>query len=582
MAPFRSAVLIGAAALLGGATTSQEQLPTAIVGVPYVHAMSLKNPDKLSLTYSATGLPLGLTMTPDGRISGVPARDGDVIVSVFVAGSRSVLSGSFRLSVKKAVCPPAKPHELTWCDQLTKTDAGPTLTARKDLKKQRYTSPNVEMSYFDRRRNEMTSFGEERLQEVNNQSDLVEVAAIAGSKAMLSGTVLRHKNVKECGNYDWTTEALTFESSSVSIYGPQDVSIFCQDNGQATQDLMVVLPVRAIWAEIYGFKGDLNDPMRTAPSNVAPSPYSCESKSTNVHPDSQASVQNLTPCDVNANWFRHALYDSAGLYNVLTQPNVWTGSLSFSPVVIQGGSQSLTYDLQGSVFTKLGNGWIGLPVAVEKASTAAANFDSITAYLTYMMRADRTKPWWRQGDWFGFRPTEISFSAGPEIAPTRHRDLNFVGGFLARQPIVLTALKQPSWITFFPVAGVQGGEHINTHIADENSSLLRGIVGADTSVRWPFHAAPNFISTKPITLTYSYRTSWLGSAEPYTDVSHGGTEQLSLRRRSFSRITYSEPLSSYLSFQASFLKGSLPPDWRSQDYTLVLGVSLASSGMAEH
>jgi hypothetical protein len=274
--------------------------------------------------------------------------------------------------------------------------------------------------------------------------------------------------------------------------------------------------------------------------------------------------------------------------------------------------------------TKVGPGWLGLPVVFEKNSTPAANLDSAVGGLSYDLHLTkrpqpqsafcpdppRLKPQScmpectsqerssraTQGchGWGSIRAPELTLEAGPEFAPTRPRDLNFVGSSLLRLPIAFNFLEQPSALTFFPVVGVEGGVHVTTHplmgsSAPEPNDLYRTVVGADASVRFPFLLTHNLFGTKPITIDYSYRTMFLAFAEPYADLTSGEmeamilqSESLSSWRRSYSRIAFNEPISTYFGVTASLQRGSLPPNFRSVGYTLTLGLTLSNPGAAEH
>jgi len=429
-----------------------------------------------------------------------------------------------------------------------------------------------------------------------SDADPVATQAILHSKVLGYGTVIRVEGVENCPNYDWTTLVLAEEASSTILFGPQDATVFCDAprfnelHKVIAFDLLVVVPVRVISAQIVGSLGDLADPLRKGASLVPMTkPDEC-APGANV-----PSPHGLVPCDVNANWLRHGFYKSYWIYNRLTQPGVFQGSISFTPIINRGSKEGLTYDLQVTPWTSLGNGWIGLPTTFEKSSVQSSSLDSFTTFLSYshkvcrepMYKYCKTKnqiePSTYRFDPI-FRPADFTFKVGPELAPTRPRDLNVVTGFSIRQPVIIDAFRQPSWISVFAVEGVEVGRHVETHLADEPANIARAFTEVDTSMRWPFRVAPNFISTKPITFDYSYRTTWLGYAEPYGSLPNSGPidEFLTNRRRSITKMTLNEPWSPYLNFKVTVLRGSLPPDYRSVGWTVLFGLTLASTGTAEH
>jgi hypothetical protein len=71
--------------------------------------------------------------------------------------------------------------------------------------------------------------------------------------------------------------------------------------------------------------------------------------------------------------------------------------------------------------------------------------------------------------------------------------LNFVGSSFVKLPIVRTFHRQPSAFTVFPVAGIEGGKAIHSHVTGVDSSILRGVAGGDASFRWPFDVYAQFL-----------------------------------------------------------------------------------------
>lgn len=403
------------------------------------------------------------------------------------------------------------------------------------------------------------------------------------------------------------------------VYRPGDVSVYCdpiQDpakppNLQLASMLYVVLPVKSIWIDVAGFRGDLDDPARKAPSGIPTAMPTCYDDPANraiVRRDS--SPYDLRPCDLHETLLRGIFYSSGWLYNRITVPGVWAGSVSITPVLAAPGSQSLTEDVRFYGSSKAGPGWLGLNATFEKGATASSSLNSLVGAITYDFRLSQ-RPWWfspdrspidRDGgahiskgdEGIGIHPGELLLASGEEYAPTRTKgtdgfhepkDLNIVESVLYRQPISVTALRFPSFITVFPVVGAEGGRHIIRYLSGEPVAFYRTVTGVDASIRYPFQKAPNFTSIKPATIDYSFRQRFLAGNEPYAEVLAGTqtlSPVLSRRRRSYSRIALNWPLSSYVAFTTTVQRGSLPPDFDSVGWTLTLGLSLSSTGTSEH
>jgi hypothetical protein len=255
------------------------------------------------------------------------------------------------------------------------------------------------------------------------------------------------------------------------------------------------------------------------------------------------------------------------LYNRVTVPGGWAGSFSIAPQVVQKASQTLTEDIRFNGWTKAGYCWLGFNVMFEKGAAVASNLDSLTGGIIYDVHFSQM-PWWgfaesTSNEGIGVRPGELVFSTGPEYADTRTKgpsgqhypkDLNFTEGLYYKQPVSVTAFRYPSFLTFFPLVGAEGGWHLIRYQQDESAQFFRKVVGMDASIRYPFHRAPNFTSTKGATLDYSLRERFLSGYEPYTDThpldANGNllpvTPILSRQRRSYSRIAATWPFSSYV------------------------------------
>lgn len=364
-------------------------------------------------------------------------------------------------------------------------------------------------------------------------------------------------------------------------------------------DFYAVLPVMAIWVESSGFRGDLNDPARKTPGALHGFPYCW----TNVAGSLTSTLAGIQPCDLHETWLRRRFYGARWFYNRLTAPGEWAGSFSISPQVVQKSTQTLTEDIRFYASSKAGPGWAGLNVMFEKSPSPGSNLNSLMGALTYDFHLSKV-PWWAfaegsTNEGIGIRPGELIFSTGEEYAPTRTKglngfhepkDLNLVEAVYYRQPVSATAFRFPSFLTLFPLAGVEGGWHLIRYQPGESAQFFRKVVGIDASIRYPFQKAPNFTSTKGATIDYSLRERFLSGAEPYTDThpldAMGNLLTvmpiLSRQRRSYSRIALSWPLANYVAINAAVQRGSLPPDFRSVSWTLTLGLAFASTGTAEH
>ncbi len=436
------------------------------------------------------------------------------------------------------------------------------------------------------------------------QSDRTLIDAINASKVLISGSILKEPNVPNCEKYVWKVVTQSTDSSNILIYSPSDVSAFCDGDASAgSKTLLLVLPAHAEWANVVGFAANTQDPT-WRPLSSPPPGHNCDGSP----PDRDLlPAQGIVPCDFHVkrslSW---PLYRSGWLYNRLTQPGTFQGTISFTPVVAGFGKQNLAFDVQAYGSAKLGSGWIGMPVVFEETSTSQTNLNSLTAAVTYDWRLKNTADFWlpavnmtttsAKAPFVGLRPPEMNVRVGPEFAPPQFLkptqpsaidagsalDLNVVGGATARLPIVFSFAKQPSILSVFPLIGIEGGEHVREHLLGEPSELLRKVAGVDASFRWPFQVTHNFLGDKPITLDYSYRTRWLSYPEPYIDLGSTGPEALSTRRRSYTRISLIEPLSAYLQIKVTAQRGSLPPDFRAAGYIFTFGLNFANPGSAEH
>ena len=285
-------------------------------------------------------------------------------------------------------------------------------------------------------------------------------------------------------------------------------------------------------------------------------------------------------------------YTTHWLYDRLTAPGTTQGIVTFSPI-IGAGTQSFVNDIQINPTAQLGHHprWLSLPTVLEKGGTTKSDLDSFTSTLTLTGKPGLEK---KYKGYFHLKRPEIAVGMGPEAATTRARsnpksivpltharDLNFVGTGALRLPFAFSFAQQPSALTIFPLLALQGGDHLTTHMP-ESGPIFRQLVGIDAGLRLPWQLLHNFAGDKPSTIDFSYRTTFLTYAEPYTDLSGGTAETLSNQRRSYTRISYSVPFSTYLAFKTTMQKGSLPPDFHSLGYSLSIGITLLNPGISEH
>jgi hypothetical protein len=273
-----------------------------------------------------------------------------------------------------------------------------------------------------------------------------------------------------------------------------------------------------------------------------------------------------------------SIYKSTWVYTHFGQAGSAQGTVSLSPV-IGTGERQLSFDIQADPAFKLGHGWINIPLVFEKSTTQGSNLDALIVGLAYDLRA-LGEPNFARSSHFIVRKPQFQVRSSVEIAPTSPHDKNVVEAGTIKLPLVFNFHQQPSAFTAYPVIGVEGGAHFDTHL-QEDEAILRGIAGVDGSFRWPFNLTHNFLGSSPITFEYSYRMRWLAYEEPYTDVANNGTEMLSGGRRSFLRGSFIVPLTANLQFQITALRGSLPPDFRALGNTVVIGLTFANPGSSE-
>jgi hypothetical protein len=248
--------------------------------------------------------------------------------------------------------------------------------------------------------------------------------------------------------------------------------------------------------------------------------------------------------------------------------------------VIGTGQRQLSFDIQADPAYKFGPGWLNVPLIFEKSTSDGSNLDALIVGFAYDLRAQQ-KPNIYRSYHFVLRKPQFQVRSSAEIAPTTPHDKNWVEAGTIKLPLVFNFHQQPSAFTAYPVIGIEGGSHIDTHLI-ENEPMLRGVAGVDGSFRWPFNLTHNFLGSSPITFEYSYRIRWLAYAEPKTNVANNGIEMLAGGTRSFFRGSFIEPVTPNLQFQVTALRGSLPPDFRILGNTVVIGLTFTNPGSSEH
>jgi hypothetical protein len=262
-----------------------------------------------------------------------------------------------------------------------------------------------------------------------NSLNLGIAGAVVASKIIFSGTVLRVETRVDCTQYLWTVVTQTNESSNVLIYNPADIgSEYCDyqtpqpakpqeanPTVSLTDDVdrkghlkrvpaevpsgrtwvYLPLPVHVVWAEVIGYKVVQGDSFHKLPQKLPTTANSnCEAlpnppslpPTIFVNPlDTEGSALKL--CDQHQGLLR-LFYKSGSIYNVLIQPGTGSGAVSYTPV-IGSGKASYSFDVQVDPTFRISkadhwwNGWIGMPVVLEKSGTQNGNLDSLVGALSY-------------------------------------------------------------------------------------------------------------------------------------------------------------------------------------------------------
>jgi hypothetical protein len=441
------------------------------------------------------------------------------------------------------------------------------------------------------------------------------VSAILASKVIYSGTIIAATAVgldqNECMRYEWRVVLLAEESSNTLIYGPADISEFCTGDGH----ILLIVPVKVRWAEISGHWA-VPDVLHKPPSKPGPPPLYCDQI---VPTTAAAPFYGIYPCDEfkenksqgptdEKRKFGKAAYSRflAGPYDVMAQPNSTQGTLTYAPGLgkvpngnlacgtppvpgcVKPPSENISFDLQLYPSQRVGVGWIGFPLVFEKATVATSNLDSLTFALSYDFRLDTKRPKAFRFDFergpaesATLRMPEFRMWYGPEIAPTTPHDLNTVAAGTVRFPLIFAIHYQPSALSIFPLAGIEGGNHVSTSIP-ESDDILRKVVGADASLRIPYIITHAFGGDKPVVIDASWRTRYLSYPEPFTDYVSGVSRMLRKGQINFWRGDFIVPISTYYQFKVTVQHGGLPPDFDYLGYSVSIGLTYNNPGYSEH
>ncbi len=229
---------------------------------------------------------------------------------------------------------------------------------------------------------------------------------------------------------------------------------------------------------------------------------------------------------------------------------------------------------------------------------------------------------------FAFRPMEFIERIGPEWSPdsfkyksnattqpaqqTQYlpRNLNLVMGSTLRLPLVFSPKlpkipRQPSQFALAPVGGLEGGFRMTSHpiglgttcapvphptCGPQPQEIFRLVAGVDASARSPYNFTHNFFGDRPLTVDFSYRMRWLYYKEPFANTQYAAfnvpapppAEGQSTGERSYTRITFIQPVSAYLQLRSTWQHGSLPPLFQYVGNQVTFGLTFSNPGSSEH
>ncbi len=434
----------------------------------------------------------------------------------------------------------------------------------------------------------------------SNSADTKDIASIQSSKALLTGTLLKIRTSSFCQDYDWYIVAQVKEAANTVIYGPSDTGggACVLVEGQTT--LYLAIPTTVVWAEISGYdynppdipgqpnRGFGVDPLHKKPAATLAA-SDCFNGST-PKPGVVAIAPNIQLCDLHtAPLLVRSYYHSAWFYNRITGPSVGYASLSYTPVVGNVGSLTYAYDVNGASTTRVGVGWLGGYLLFGKSATQKANIDALSTGVIYDIPIPRAEHLddqdYRRTPFF--RPARLQLATGIEEAPTTPHDTNTLQSVTFKLPVVLNLRKQPSSVSFLPVAAIESVQHVAMHRTDETFGQVRFIAGADASLRFPYQFTHALFGDKPMTIDYSYRNRWLKNPEPFSDYGQPGLignpmEVLTTGRQPYVRTSLIVPLTAFLQFKTTAQHGSLPPDFHALGWSVQIGITIANTSSVEH
>jgi hypothetical protein len=610
-------------------------------------------------------------------ITGVPTRDApaksEIKVYAYAAdagGSRleetTPLMRSFVVPVLSNDCSQSENETLAWCDSQVDVQAAGQYPSKKQslafafqtqavtegksqcdegsciLQFDRLRDKHKTYGYFDPSKHKIYPWNDDVTKEITSPPAATIINAINASKVFLSGSVLIRKHVAGCPSWSWRVVTQAEESSGNLYYGPSDVSAFCYPDDPRDSTALIVLPVHAIWARVYGYPADTYDPS-WKPNSPPPGGHECGSTQPSK---TSFPSQQIRPCDANkdANPLLKLLYSkpSRWIYNRQAEPGVSQGSISIAPI---DAATKATFDLQAYESSLLGPGWFGFQTMYEHDRKAADDLNSLTAAYSYDLRLanpSKPSPWLHGAAWgartagsgdcfesdgnssecsppiVGIRPLELMTRVGGEWSPDSFsaksaetgkteylgRDANLVMGSTLRVPIVFSSTSQPSQVTVTPVLGLEGGVRITSHdigtgttcaakplnptCATQPGQIFRQVAGVDASTSLRYNLSHNFFGDRPFTLDFSYRIRRLSYAEPFANemyVIHSVDapfEGQSTSSRAYTRITFIAPFSAYVQGRITWQHGSLPPLFSFVGNQVTLGLTFSNPGLSEH
>lgn len=407
---------------MGAEFEAVELRDAAKVGEPYESALP-EMYQRFSEFSSIPGNTGWLRLDQNRRLVGTPppgAPSESAIAVCARAGDEAPGPKVIRLAILVQVLPKncidQKSGALVWCREETTKEIRPPGKQRFAFAPEdgyvippdpECNGPDGCILQFDRLSGERGMFGHfslaahhswwfERLSPADFEKSIID--AINGSKVFISGAVLIRKDVPACRFWSWQIMAQTEDSSNNLYYGPSDVSAFCTQDRTA----LIVLPVHAIWASVYGTLANTNDPS-WKPVSEPPHSHECWSGNELI---SGIPGQGIKPCDARlkvpgqndkvygdekSKWPLRKVFYSPPVrfsYNHLAQPGVSQGSISIAPV---DGSTKATFDVQAYESTLLGRGWLGLQTVYEHDRNPKDDLNSFTAALSYDLRLWNTE-----------------------------------------------------------------------------------------------------------------------------------------------------------------------------------------------